>query len=77
MASEESLEERLKFETILADLPPAAERDRENFRLYGTKSNVMVPLSVGEGPAFGVLAFAFMRAERSWPETVVMGFELI
>ncbi|HSO73173.1 MAG TPA: GAF domain-containing protein, partial [Thermodesulfobacteriota bacterium] len=63
--------------TKMADLPPEAERDRENFRAYGTRSNVMVPLSIGEGPTWGVLAFAVMREERSWPETVVKGFELI
>jgi len=57
--------------------PPEADRDRENFRAYGTKSDVLVPLSVGEGPVFGMLTFAIMREERSWPETVVMGFKLI
>ncbi len=46
-------------------------------RAYGTKSDVIVPLSVGEGPVFGVLTFAVMREEREWPETVVMGFKLI
>ena len=58
-------------------LPPEAGRDRENFRAYGTKSDVLVPLSVAEGPVFGLLTFALMREERSWPETVVMGFKLI
>ena len=38
---------------------------------------MLVPLSVGEGPVFGLLAFAVVREERSWPETVVMGFKLI
>jgi hypothetical protein len=33
----------------LTDLPPEAEIDLENYRLYGTKSNVLVPLSVGGG----------------------------
>jgi formate hydrogenlyase transcriptional activator len=61
----------------MTDLPPEAASDRENFRAYGAKSGVYVPLSVGEGPAFGVLAFAVTREERSWPETVVMGFKLI
>ena len=61
----------------MIDLPPEAGRDRENFRAYGSKSNVLVPLSVGEGPVFGLLGFAAMREERSWPETVVMGFKLI
>jgi DNA-binding response OmpR family regulator len=59
------------------NLPPEAGRDRENFRAYGTKSDVLVPLSVAEGPVFGLLTFALMREERSWPETVVMGFKLI
>jgi len=61
----------------MTDLPPEAGRDRENFCAYGTKSDVLVPLSVGEGPVFGMLAFAVMREERSWPETVVTGFKLI
>jgi PAS domain S-box-containing protein len=61
----------------LTDLPPEAGRDRESFRGFGTKSGVYVPLSVGEKPVFGLLGFAVMREERSWPETVVKGFELI
>ena len=61
----------------IADLPPEADRDRESFRSYGTKSNVCVPLSVGEGPVFGLLTFAVLREERSWPEAVVAGFQLI
>jgi len=61
----------------MSDLPPEALRDQENFRAYGTKSGVYVPLSVGEGPVFGLLTFAVMREERSWPDTVVMGFKLI
>ena len=63
------------FETT--DLPPEAGEDRENFRAYGTKSDVLVPLSVAEGPVLGLLTFSVMREERSWPETVVMGFKLI
>jgi formate hydrogenlyase transcriptional activator len=61
----------------MTGLPPEADRDRENYRAYGTKSGVYVPLSVGEGPVFGLLTFAVTRQERSWPETVVMGFKLI
>ena len=61
----------------ITDLPPEAGRDRETLRTYGTKSDVLVPLSVGEGPVFGMLTFAVMREERSWPGTVVMGFKLI
>ena len=61
----------------LTDLPPEAGRDRESFRGFGTKSGVYVPLSVGEGPVFGLLGFGVMREERRWPETVVTGFKLI
>jgi formate hydrogenlyase transcriptional activator len=61
----------------MADLPPEADRDRENYRVYGAKSGVYVPLSTGGGPIFGVLTFAVTREERNWSETVVVGFNLI
>jgi two-component system, NarL family, sensor kinase len=61
----------------MTDLPPEAGRDRESFCGFGTKSGVYVPLSVGEGPVFGLLGFGVTREERIWPETVVKGFQLI
>jgi transcriptional regulator with GAF, ATPase, and Fis domain len=61
----------------LTDLPPEADRDLESFRAVGTKSTVVVPLSVGKGPVFGQLAFGVTREERSWPETAVMGIKLV
>ena len=61
----------------MTDLPPEADRDRESFRLYGARSNVLVPLSVGEEPVFGLLSFAVTRRERDWPKTVVEKFQLI
>ena len=61
----------------MSDLPPEAGRDREGYGLFGTKSDVLVPLSVGGGPPFGLLTFSVMREERDWPETVVKGFRLI
>jgi formate hydrogenlyase transcriptional activator len=61
----------------MADLPPEADRDRDTYREYGAKSTVLVPLSVGEGPVFGLLSFGVTRKERDWPETVVMKFKLI
>jgi formate hydrogenlyase transcriptional activator len=71
----------LEGETVviskMTDLPPEAGRDLENFRTYGAKSGVFVPLSVGKGPVFGLLGFAIVREERSWPETVVKGFQLV
>ena len=61
----------------MTELPPEAGRDRESFRAYDSKSAVFVPLSIGEGPVFGVLGFAALREERNWPETVVMRFKII
>jgi len=63
--------------TKMSDRPPEAGRDRESYGRFGTKSVVVVPLSVGGGPPFGVLTFSVLREERSWPETVVKGFQLI
>ena len=39
------------------DLPPEAARDRVTRLHYGVMSSVVIPLSVGGGPFFGVLAF--------------------
>jgi PAS domain S-box-containing protein len=76
-----TMQKVLAGETVIlakmSDLPPEAGRDRENVVLYGPKSVVAVPLSVGGGPPFGMLTFAVLREERDWPETVVKGFWLI
>ena len=61
----------------ISDLPLEAGRDRENYALYGIKSVVVVPLSVGGGPIFGLLSFSVLREERDWPETIVRGFQLV
>jgi PAS domain S-box-containing protein len=61
----------------MTELPAEAGRDRESYRLYGTKSTVLVPLSVGGRKVFGLLAFAVTREERDWPKTVVQQFELV
>ena len=43
-----SVQKVLSGETVtiskIADLPPDADRDRENYHLYGTRSTVLVPL---------------------------------
>jgi transcriptional regulator with GAF, ATPase, and Fis domain len=61
----------------MSDFPSEAARDLEKLRLLGTKSTVVVPLSIGGGPVFGGLTFAAIREKRDWPETVVKGFQLI
>jgi len=61
----------------MTELPAEAGRDRENFGLYGTKSGVYVPLSIGKGPVFGVLAFVLTREERDWSQRAVQQFQLV
>jgi len=61
----------------LSEFPAEAGRDRENYRLYGTKSTVLIPLSVGRGEVFGVLTFAVTREERDWPKRIVQQFQLV
>jgi PAS domain S-box-containing protein len=61
----------------LTDLPPDADRDRESFILYGTRSVVVVPLSVGGKNVFGLLTFSIIREERNWPENIVQQFKLV
>jgi PAS domain S-box-containing protein len=61
----------------ISELPAEAVRDRESFLLYGSKSTVSVPLSVGGGNVFGVLTFAVTREEKDWPKSVVQQFQLV
>ncbi len=61
----------------MADLPAEADRDREVFDRYGTKSIVGVPLSAGKGPIFGVLTFVESRQEQVWTKETVQQFELV
>ena len=76
-----SIRNVLDGETVIiskmADLPAEADRDLETYCKYDTKSTVLVPLSVGEGPVFGLLSFGVTREERWWPQTVVKKFKLI
>jgi formate hydrogenlyase transcriptional activator len=61
----------------MADLPPEAPRDHESYRLYGTKSTVVLPLSTGGSKPFGALSFATTRQEQAWPESALRGLQLI
>jgi PAS domain S-box-containing protein len=60
----------------LSDLPLEASRDKESFRLYGTKSSLLIPLLTG-GSVFGVLSFAVLQQEREWPELLVNRLKLV
>jgi formate hydrogenlyase transcriptional activator len=61
----------------MSELPAVAGTDRESFHLYGTRSVIVVPLSVGSGGVFGLLTFAVTREEKDWPETIVQQFQLV
>jgi formate hydrogenlyase transcriptional activator len=59
--------ELVRFSSVdeLPDVP-----DRASYRRCGTKSNVLIPLRAG-GRSLGAVAFATVRAERSWsPDTL-------
>lgn len=58
-------------------LPPEAARDQETLRLYGIKSSLVVPLSVGGGPLIGALSFDSLRQERFWPEPIVREIHMV
>ncbi|MDX2511859.1 MAG: sigma 54-interacting transcriptional regulator, partial [Desulfobacterales bacterium] len=61
----------------LEELPPEAAHDRESCRLFGIKSNLTLPLSIGDDPPVGVLGFNTLQTERDWPEGLVKRLQLI
>jgi formate hydrogenlyase transcriptional activator len=60
----------------MADLPPEAAADREFFRFYNTKSTAVIPLMAG-GVLTGLMAFATVREERDWPESLVKRLQVV
>ncbi|HUJ16529.1 MAG TPA: sigma 54-interacting transcriptional regulator [Nitrospirota bacterium] len=61
----------------LSDFPPEAGRDQETFRLYETKSTVLIPLSVGGSAIIGALSFAATRGERHWSDPLIKRLQLV
>ena len=66
----------VKLSTML-ELPLEASIDRENCELFGVKSNLSLPLSVGGGAPFGVLAINMTREERNWTDEIVMQLQIV
>lgn len=58
------------------DLPDEAAVDRETFRRFGPKSNVMVPIKVG-GVVVAAMGFGALYRERSWPARIVKRFQTV
>ncbi len=61
----------------LEELPAGTTRDRESARLFGIKSNLTLPLSVGGGPVFGILGLSTLREHRKWPDELVKRLQLV
>lgn len=61
----------------LDDLPPEAAVDQQTCRLYGIKSVLCLPLSIGDEPPIGALGFNALREERDWPDSLVKKLQLI
>lgn len=61
----------------LAELPAEAARDRESCRLFGIKSNLTFPLSVGSDRPIGTLGLNTLRSERGWPVPLVERLQLV
>jgi signal transduction histidine kinase len=57
-------------------LPDAAAVDRETMRRYGPKSNVMIPIKVGEAVVAAV-GFGALYRERSWPPRIVRRLQMV
>ena len=51
--------------------------DQETRRLFGVKSSVGIPLTVGTGSIIGFLSFDNLKEERTWPESIVKRLQLI
>jgi C4-dicarboxylate-specific signal transduction histidine kinase len=60
----------------LEDLPPEAAKDQADFRLWGNKSNVTIPLRIG-GVVVGAVLFGTLVSERAWSEKEVQRLKLV
>jgi signal transduction histidine kinase len=60
----------------LDDLPDEAAVDRESYRRYGTKSNIIFPIRAG-GEVVGGVSFATMYREQKWTPAIVEQLQLV
>jgi formate hydrogenlyase transcriptional activator len=76
-----SIKKLMNGETLVIDkvkdLPIEVARDRETWDMYGTKSTLVIPMSIGEQELFCVLSFGMTREERDWDEVMVQGLQLV
>jgi hypothetical protein len=57
-------------------LPEGAAVDRESYRRYGPKSNVMIPIKV-DGVVLAAVGFGVIKHSRSWPPNIVRQLQRI
>jgi PAS domain S-box-containing protein len=76
-----ALEQMIKGETVilsrLSDAPLEAANDLEQWRHFGLKSLLHLPLSTGGAPVLGVLCFNSIHKERDWPAKLVNKLQLV
>ncbi len=63
--------------STVAELPPEASTDKNNWELYGIKSALGFPLWVGDEPVFAVLSFDATAEERKWSPSLVSRLQLL
>ncbi|MFZ4479776.1 MAG: PAS domain-containing protein, partial [Rhodoferax sp.] len=68
---------RMIVVTSLQDIPPEGAVDKETCRLFGIKSVLCLPLSIGDDPPVGALGFNALRSERDWPEALIKRLQLV
>jgi PAS domain S-box-containing protein len=61
----------------LEEFPAEAATDRETCRLFGIKSAIALPLSVGGEPPVGALGLNALRVNRDWSDALVRQLQLI
>ncbi len=59
------------------ELPAEAAVDRETCRLFGIRSAVFLPLSVGGEPPMGAVGFNAVRESRDWPDQLLKRLQLV
>jgi len=68
---------RLVVVSSLEEMSAEAAVDRETCRLFGIKSAIALPLSVGGEPLVGALGLNALRAARDWPDALVKRLQLV
>jgi formate hydrogenlyase transcriptional activator len=60
----------------LDDLPPEANVDKQTWTEWGIRSNVNIPILIGE-PVDHIIAINAVRSERVWPEEFLQRLQLL